>query len=1575
MTSISPQVLPSQQPTHISKPIVPAHSPSASQTGRAPPQAAGTAPVKTSYASATRKAFSPPLVVSGSAQSASGQSQHASTIPSVNGKVAIPPAVPSVGNPAAVNGNPSNTSSSGRSDHVRKPSVTISAAGAPQNPQNGAPLAGKPPGSSSIQFGSYNADGSPRSTNAMPQQPIQSNSSLGVNNASNPRIVSPANSPSPIPQPPASGGKPPNHTHNPSVNFGQFGGQDHSVSLVRKRSFIISIANVMQMRSNMPSGPLAPGAQHLRRESSQSQHSDMSGHGIGHGTGRGGYPMQAGRGRGGYGPQQYQQQMPYSPQSGFRQPPGQNQQSGRPGMPYQQSSGRGSYGPGPYPNSPHQAARSPVPPHAQPAPSQGQMPMANPNMGPQYGGYPQYGYPQGMGQQVAPTFSSSPSRKLWSPEEDSNPKNRRGSFSKRGNPSSRARHGRSESRDVKPSDLPNWRSRPRLPLPPPPFLDLSPSTGNFEAFLTAESQAYMGQQGYMANPAYQDQFYGYYNQPGYGPPMQGMPSQSPRPPHMTSGAPQGYGGQYGGMAPSPMSRTSSHMSIDRPNSSMGKSQPSNSIPAASTNTPIPTRPAASPAPKPTKDFQIPVKKSAGIVIRNPGTGDIVDLKKPSPSPAPSSKSPAKSPAPASTAATPPPGSASQEAQVAKTDSKISKTDEEKRAEMKDAIAKKLEADKAEEQNRKDEAKLAADKKESDAKAAKEKAEADKKALEDAEAKKEADEAEIKKKTEAKEALQAAEEAKASEKEDAAAKKAREDKEMEDEMARWEAEDAERERIEAEAEKAYAIKKQQEKDEAARKEAEAFKMADDEMKKAEREAEAAEEKRLKELEDGEDADSHKDSEETTPSFQKEESPATTDEPHTSGEPKIDSKPASPAPEAMAAPKSAGASSKQKPAALKLETAKSVEAPQPTPQLLSLRSARKLTYINDVSYPSPIHSPNPALNTSAPPMKFKYDRDFLMQFQRAFTEKPSENWAERLKETVGDGESSSARTPARGGGGSSMGMSGRQNSSTRAPLPQMGAFAQNGRTIPPGTTSQARFEASSRGGTAPAARPTMSNPLASFVSGRPGGFPQPGAAKMDRTPSTTSFGAHPNSPRNASQRGGSQRGSRANTRKEDPKDNKAMPLTAGANLKPIEVTSSGWKPRSVGAAANMSGPAPGGDGLMAPDVVQRKVKSNLNKMTPNNFDKISGQILAIAHQSKDETDGRSLRQVIQLTFEKATDEAHWAEMYAQFCKRMLEAMSPEIKDESIRDKNGAIVTGGALFRKYLLTRCQTEFERGWKMDLGEKPEDEEGEVKEVTMLSDEYYKAAAAKRRGLGLVRFIGELYKLQMLTERIMHECVKKLVDYESTPDEAEVESLTSLLKTIGGQLDNSEKGHQVMDVYFVRINQMIAIPDLPSRLRFMLMDIVDLRKANWQGKGSGVKGPTTLDAVRQQVSFPPCEEIRPAILTKHRLSKPNASRTPSVRQKALEEEVAAAGAECPWVVEMLADSPEVDKTLVCHRQITARMLAWTTSAALAAKVAIAKPVPKGKHSVLHLCSAVLEAPIPGSHLVLQRMMIRVPQVG
>ncbi|KAH6687481.1 eukaryotic initiation factor 4F subunit p130 [Plectosphaerella plurivora] len=521
---------------------------------------------------------------------------------------------------------------------------------------------------------------------------------------------------------------------------------------------------------------------------------------------------------------------------------------------------------------------------------------------------------------------------------------------------------------------------------------------------------------------------------------------------------------------------------------------------------------------------------------------------------------------------------------------------------------------------------------------------------------------------------------------------------------------------------------------------------------------------------------------------------------------------------------------KPPALNLAplNTKPVEPPQPSAALQSLKSARFLTVMKADMYPTGIQSPNPALNAAVAKKgkAFKYDAQFLLQFQKVFTEQPSMEFHQQVKSLIGDNDGSrSASTPRPGNS--------RQASRSGAFPPSqqnMGSFASAR-----GTTSAERFARANAAMTTNGA-PAPGGGMGSF--GRTGSFPM-GAPSMSRSASSANMAA-PNSPRTGSRRGPSRRGGDS---ARDAQAAKNMPLTAGMDLKPITVSASGWKPMSLkGAPA-----APAASTNMEPEMVQRKVKSNLNKMTPEKFDKIADQILVIVAQSKNESDGRTLRQVIQLTFEKATDEAHWASMYAKFCKRMLDTMSTDIRDENLKDKNGETVSGGALFRKYLLNRCQEEFERGWKVNLPEKPTEEAKDAApgEAAMLSDEYYIAATAKRRGLGLVQFIGELYKLGMLTERIMHACVQKLVDYETMPEEAEIESLVKLVRTIGANMDASPRNKAAMDAYFTRIQSVIDMPDLPSRLKFMLMDLVDLRRKGWETKEAN-KGPKTLDEVRAE---------------------------------------------------------------------------------------------------------------------------------
>ncbi|OQV05622.1 hypothetical protein CLAIMM_10331 isoform 4 [Cladophialophora immunda] len=1343
----------------------------------------------------------------GHSDSVNGRNPTIPAIPSVNGSVSLP-------------------------DHTRKPSMTVTPAGATGFAANGGGPGGTQNKTGNIQFGSLgvaNPAGSP-AMGTPPSLAHQNSANLSVSQL-NPRATSPSNSPSPIPQPASvSGGRPPTgfQGQGNGYTFGTLSGDQNDPSGMTRP--------ISQLQ-------FGPQQEHMRRGSSQSIHSDVGGPGIPAGPTRGGFPGGPGRGRG-FNPGYQQQPMHFSPQQQFR--PTSNGRSFQTG--YQ---GRGQ--PLPYQGSPAMGTRSPALVNAQPGTPNmgGQIHMVQPGMQPQPNGY--YMGPQHV--KNHPPFSSSrdparePTRERGKPTRG---RNRGGRGAGRGKGPGRGGHeegstfySKDPASDYYRPDLahPSVQVVPELGQPPVhvvtnapsvlPYPDLSPESGNFERFsehfLTARAQAFPMTQ---ADPSIQQMYLQQMYAPGamqaqYNP-QYGMQPQSPRP-HFNQGmyAPSmqpSYSNQ-GGPPPS-MSRQSSQISApDRPGSSIGQQPP----------TPGPTGPPhpANRAPSVSSqksNYTIPPKKSAAITIKNTA-GEVVSFNKSPASPA--NPTPVSATVPPQSAPTPPSRTASAADNAhSRTESVSTKTAEEVKKQMQEAVAKKIAEDEARLKLEKEMAEKAEMEKEAAALAEREAAEA--------QAKAEAMEKEAKEAAEKAEAAKQAAETEAAEAPAASVNPQQDELDLDALAAEMEAEEAAREAEELRREEEYNKRKAAQREAQRKKEEEEAAAYETNMKELERKAEEEELARQKEKVDGASGDEAskklfaelKPNPFGTPASV--ESPAGPTTPAESGT-------ATPVSDVSMPPPAKAPGRRTKAAELTLDTKKPVEPPEPSATLKALQSAKKLGDISKVVYPSDIASPNPALNANAPADRgFKYNKEFLLQFQSVFKEKPTLDWDARIRDALGDGDASarpsaSARTPS--------GM-GNRSASSRGPPPMsnfgaMGSFGggPNRPTLPPGTTSEQRFAASNalRSGAMAA------NPFAQF--GRPGGQMQPSMG--GRTPSNNPLGPIPGSPRVG---GASRGGSRAESKrakqnaKQMQEENKSMPLTAGMAITALETSSTGWKPRSL-VQPIVSGPAPGGDGLMDPETVQRKTKALLNKMTPEKFDKLADQILDIAAQSKHEKDGRTLRQVIQLTFEKATDEAHWAGMYASFCRRMLESMSPDIRDEGIKDKNGNVVTGGNLFRKYLLNRCQEEFERGWKVNLPPRPE---GESEEAVMLSDEYYIAAAAKRRGLGLVKFIGELFKLSMLTERIMHECVKKLVDYEGTPDEAEIESLTSLLRTVGKQLDNPEsKAQGRMDLYFERIKSMIDLPELPSRLRFMLMDVVDLRSKGWASKEDN-KGPKTITEIREE---------------------------------------------------------------------------------------------------------------------------------
>ncbi|CAL0329515.1 unnamed protein product [Lupinus luteus] len=241
-------------------------------------------------------------------------------------------------------------------------------------------------------------------------------------------------------------------------------------------------------------------------------------------------------------------------------------------------------------------------------------------------------------------------------------------------------------------------------------------------------------------------------------------------------------------------------------------------------------------------------------------------------------------------------------------------------------------------------------------------------------------------------------------------------------------------------------------------------------------------------------------------------------------------------------------------------------------------------------------------------------------------------------------------------------------------------------------------------------------------------------------------------------------------------------------------------------------------------QRQLKAILNKLTPQNFDRLFEQVKAVNIDN-----AVTLTGVISQIFEKALTEPTFCEMYANFCSHLASAL-PDFSEDNEK----------ITFKRLLLNKCQEEFERGEK-EQEEANKVDEGEVKQSDEEREE--RRVKARRRMLGNIRLIGELYKKRMLTERIMHECIKKLLGQYQDPDEEDIEALCKLMSTIGEMIDHP-KAKVHMDAYFDRMKVFSNNMNLSSRVRFMLKDSIDLRKNKWQQRRK-VEGPKKIEEVHR----------------------------------------------------------------------------------------------------------------------------------
>jgi translation initiation factor 4G len=105
-------------------------------------------------------------------------------------------------------------------------------------------------------------------------------------------------------------------------------------------------------------------------------------------------------------------------------------------------------------------------------------------------------------------------------------------------------------------------------------------------------------------------------------------------------------------------------------------------------------------------------------------------------------------------------------------------------------------------------------------------------------------------------------------------------------------------------------------------------------------------------------------------------------------------------------------------------------------------------------------------------------------------------------------------------------------------------------------------------------------------------------------------------------------------------------------------------------------------------QKAFKGILNKLTPDNFERLTGQLLEVGI-----TEAKTLVGLIGQIFDKALFEPHFCELYSQLCQTLQKRL-PEFDDpaEEPAPEGGEAKRRKLNFRRLLLNKCQEEFEKG-------------------------------------------------------------------------------------------------------------------------------------------------------------------------------------------------------------------------------------------------------------------------------------------
>ncbi|EDW10932.2 uncharacterized protein Dmoj_GI14106, isoform C [Drosophila mojavensis] len=307
--------------------------------------------------------------------------------------------------------------------------------------------------------------------------------------------------------------------------------------------------------------------------------------------------------------------------------------------------------------------------------------------------------------------------------------------------------------------------------------------------------------------------------------------------------------------------------------------------------------------------------------------------------------------------------------------------------------------------------------------------------------------------------------------------------------------------------------------------------------------------------------------------------------------------------------------------------------------------------------------------------------------------------------------------------------------------------------------------------------------------------------------------------------------------------------------LNETENAWRPRlqnNKHQQDSTSGSnSDGNKSIHEKDELVRKVRGILNKLTPERFDTLVEEIIKLKIDTPEKMD-----EVIVLVFEKAIDEPNFSVSYARLCHRLIS----EVKARDERMESGT-KSNLQHFRNALLDKTEKEFTQNVSQGAAKERKlqpiiekikkcNDPNEKAELEALLEE--EERKIRRRSGGTVRFIGELFKISMLTGKIIYSCIDTLLNPQS---EDMLECLCKLLTTVGAKFEQTpvsakEPGRcYSLEKLIGRMQAIASKTDkdaakVSSRVRFMLQDVIDLRKNKWQSTRN--EAPKTMGQIEKE---------------------------------------------------------------------------------------------------------------------------------